>query len=216
MTSKTKIDPTHHEGTVLILDGEPAQSRMVRSCVAKAGFTALEFDSWQELLKHWDWSGPSCLVTDLRKFGSNGHLSREIAKEPGPSPLVVLSGHHVPNAAVAIGNSSFQWLARPPRERDVADAVCRAVDQDREHFQQVARAQEVRRRLKALTAKERQVLDLLMAGKPNKSIARALDIGVRTVELRRHCIFRKLQANSLAELVLMVAEAKCLDLVSGK
>jgi FixJ family two-component response regulator len=117
---------------------------------------------------------------------------------------------------VAVDNSSFQWLPRPPRENELADAVRRALDQDLEHVERVARVHEVRRRLKTLTPQERQVLDLLMAGKPNKSIARALDIGVRTVELRRHCVFRKLQANSLAELVLMVAETKSLDRFNGK
>jgi FixJ family two-component response regulator len=116
---------------------------------------------------------------------------------------------------VAVDNSSFRWLPRPPRANEIADAVRRALDQDREHFERVARVHEIRRRLKTLTPQERQVLDLLMAGKPNKSIARALDIGVRTVELRRHQVFGKLRANSLAELVLMVAETKSLELVDA-
>jgi FixJ family two-component response regulator len=215
MTSK-KTNQSRPEGTVLILDGEPDQSLAVRSLVESAGYSTRQFDSLKQLLKHWDWSKPSCLITDLRKFGSNGHLTRQIAKETGPSPLIVLSGHHVPDAMVAVDNSSFQWLPRPPRKNELADAVRRALDQDLEHVERVARVHEVRRRLKTLTPQEHQVLDLLMAGKPNKSIARALDIGVRTVELRRHCVFRKLQANSLAELVLIVAEAKSLDRFNGK
>jgi len=215
MTSK-KTNHSRPEGTVLILDGEPDQSLAVRSLVESAGYSTRQFDSLKQLLKHWDWSKPSCLITDLRKFGSIGHLSRQIAKEAGPSPLIVLSGHHVPDAMVAVDNSSFRWLPRPPSENELADAVRRALDQDLEHVERVARVHEVRRRLKTLTPQERQVLDLLMAGKPNKSIARALDIGVRTVELRRHCVFRKLQANSLAELVLMVAETKSLDRFNGK
>jgi two-component system response regulator DctR len=215
MISK-RTKPTRPGGTVLILDGEPDQARAVRSLVESAGFSTRQFDSLKQLLKQWDWSKPSCLVTDLRKFGSNGHLNRQIAKETGPSPLIVLSGHHVPDAMVAVDNSSFQWLPRPPRENHLADAVRRALDQDLEHVERVARVHEIRRRLQTLTAQEREVLDLLMAGKPNKSIARALDIGVRTVELRRHCVFRKLQAKSLAELVLMVAETNSLNRFNGK
>jgi two-component system, LuxR family, response regulator FixJ len=204
-----------NKGIVLILDDEPGQARALRLLIEKAGYSVLEFESLEELNKQWDWSQPSCLVTDLRKLGSKGHLSREIAKEPGPLPIIVLSGHHVPDATVAVDKSSFQWMARPPQETEMTDALRLAVDQDRMHFQRLARVQQVRRRLKTLTPQELQVLDLLMAGKPNKVIARTLDIGIRTVELRRHCVFRKLKANSLAELVLMVAETKLLDRTNG-
>lgn len=192
----------------MILDGETDESQPMRSLLEKAGFSTREFGSLKELQKGWDWSQPSCLVTDLRKFGSNGHLSRQLAKEAGPFPIIVLSGHHVADAMVAVDNSSFRWLPRPPRENDMAEAVRLAIDQDRDHFQSMVRVQEIRSRLKTLTPQERQVLEMLMDGKPNKAIARALDIGVRTVELRRHNIVRKLQASSLAELVLMVAETK--------
>jgi FixJ family two-component response regulator len=214
MTSKNTTT-TRDDATVLLLDGEPEQSHAVRLLLEKAGFSTLEFDSWNELRTHWDWSRPSCLVTDLRKFGTNGQLRKELAKEKGPFPLIVLSGHHVTAATAAVQNSSFRWLPRPPQPRDMTEAVQKALDQDREHFQGLARAHAVIHRLKTLTPKERQVLDLLMAGKSNKSIANTLDIGVRTVELRRHCLFQKLKANSLAELVLMVVEAKSLDRIES-
>jgi FixJ family two-component response regulator len=203
------------EAMVLLLDGEPDQSRAVRQLLESAGFSTLEFDSWKDLRTHWDWSRPSCLVTDLRKFGTNGQLSKKLATENGPFPLIVLSGHHVTDATAAVQNSSFRWLARPPGQPEMTEAVQRALDQDREHFQRLTRVHTILARLKKLTPKERQVLELLMAGKSNKSIASALDIGVRTVELRRHCLFQKLKADSLPELVLMVAEAKSFEQDQG-
>lgn len=195
-------------GVVLIVDGDPQQAHDVRSLAQQAGLSTREFASLEELQKNWDWSQPSCLITDLRKFGTNGRLRQELGKESGPFPAIILSGHHVSGAAQAAENRSFRWLPRPLCSEEALQAIRRALDRDRDHHERLARVQALRDRLNTLTPQERQVLDLVMAGRPNKAIASALDMAIRTVELRRQKIARKMQAKSLAELILMVAEAQ--------
>ena len=194
-------------GTVLIVNGDSAQSRDVRTLAEQHGMAVREFNSLAELQKDWDWSQPSCLVTDLRKFGTNGAMQRELDKDSGPHPVIVLSGHHVPTATSAAQNRSFRWLPRPLQESDALAAIRRALDQDREHHEQTARTEEIRRRLATLTSQESSVLQMLVEGGTNKAIAKALDIAIRTVELRRHRIAKKMHARTVAELVLMVAQA---------
>ena len=216
MTDQTVAEhsasPERGVGTVLILDGEREQSLVLRSAMERAGFSVREFETLEELCQHWDWAQPSCLMTDLRKFGGNGDLHQRLATEAGPFPIIVLSGHHILDAKLAIENSSFHWLARPPQESEMVAAVRLALDQDRHHFKRIARVEENCQRLNCLTQPEREVLDLMMKGKSNKAMAFELDIGLRTVELRRQSVFQKLHANSLAELVLIVAEIRSSDI----
>jgi two-component system response regulator FixJ len=99
-------------------------------------------------------------------------------------------------------------LEKPYEEDDLWDAIRRALAQDTSRRQQHEHVERIRGRLASLTDKEREVLDGIVAGKPNKNIARELDVSIRTVENRRRDIFAKTQTDSVAELVRMVIDAE--------
>jgi two-component system response regulator FixJ len=149
--------------------------------------------------------GPACIVSDIRMPGMSGiELHDELRRRECTLPLIFITAHgDIPLAVEAMRNGALDFIEKPFEEATLVDAVQRALQ-----HQPTARAsQEASRRLAALTPRERQVMDLVVAGKLNKVVADELGISIKTVELHRANMMSKLGVRNLPDLVRMAMEA---------
>jgi FixJ family two-component response regulator len=191
---------------VFIVDDDPAARESVAALVRSRGCTAFTYESAEDFLCRFDRSQNGCLVIDVRMPGMSGVDLQEKLSACGIAlPVILLTGYgDIPTAVRAMRNGAAMFLEKPCDERQLWEAISKAAARDeasREHHVQQAA---IRQRLTILTADEMDVLHKLVDGLPNKVIAKELDLGLRTVELRRATILQKMQASSLAELVRMV------------
>ena len=199
-----------NETTVFIVDDDQAARESVRALVEAMGLTAELFVSAREFLDAYDRSQPGCLVTDLCMLGMTGVELQETLINMGIRiPTIVISGFaDVPVTVEAMKRGALTLLEKPCSGTELCDAIRKAIAQDIQNRAAQSRRAEIAKRFDSLTKEEREILDLVVAGTPNKVIATKLDIGLRTVESRRHRIFRKMQAGSLAELIQLTMEVQ--------
>lgn len=149
-------------------------------------------------------SAPSCLLLDVRMPGMSGLTLFERLIERGLTqvlPVIFLTGHgDVPTAVAAVKQGAFDFVEKPFSDNALVDRVEQALAQSEAVLQRRADRREMRRALAELTEREREVMELVIEGKPNKLIAEALDISVRTVEVHRSRVFEKMNVRSAVEL----------------
>ncbi len=170
------------------------------------GVGAAEYENGEEFLAAYRESRSGCLVTEIRLLGMSGlELQQTMAAEQIALPVIFLTQYAETRLTVkAMQNGALTVLDKPANSQDLWDAIRRALALDQQSRRVDAAHNETKRRLARLTKKEWQVLDLLIEGKTNKVIANSLDISVRTVEARRHQIFKKTKTDSLAQLVRLI------------
>ena len=197
------------EPVVYIVDDDPAALRSVSALVESIGMNAESYISAEEFLRSFEVTRPGCLVTDVRMLGMSGlELQEKLVSDGVTLPVIVITAYaDVPLAVRAMEKGAVTLLEKPCGEQQLLDSIRRAIASDTQARQQTIRHQEIREHLAELTASERDVLKLLVEGKMNKNIATQLDIGLRTVELRRQQIMKKMNVDSLAELVRLVVDA---------
>ncbi|MEM1303310.1 MAG: response regulator [Planctomycetota bacterium] len=200
-------------GIVFVVDDDEAAREATAALVREMGVDAATFASGEEFLAGYDGRRPACLVTDVRMLRMSGlELQEELARRGQAIATVVLTAYADTQVTVrAIKNGAVTLLEKPCRELELWDAIRDALAEDAKNVTRDMRRHDLRSRLAKLTDSERAVLDLVVAGEPNKAVARRLDVSIRTVEVRRQHVFQKMQAESLAELVRLVIEAGCLD-----
>ena len=152
-----------------------------------------------------DWpAAPSCLLLDVRMPGMSGLALFEQLVERclvDVLPVIFLTGHaDVPTAVAALKRGAFDFVEKPFSDNALVDRVEQALKQSEQALTRRADAQAVRRALGDLTEREREVALLVVEGRPNKLIADALDISVRTVEVHRARVFEKMGVKSAVEL----------------
>jgi FixJ family two-component response regulator len=192
--------------TIFIADDDPAARESVAALVQSAGYLAESFPSAEAFLRGFDRSRPGCLVADIRMLEMSGlDLQERLRSEDCPLPVIIISAYaNAPLAVKAMKQGAVNLLEKPCHDSELLDSVRLAVEIDAERRRARAELAELQFRLKSLREDERRVLDAIVAGKANKVIARELNIGLRTVEARRHNVFEKMKADSLAELVKMM------------
>lgn len=156
---------------------------------------------------------PGCVITDVRMPGLSGiDLLKKLKNMGKPIPVIVITGHgDVPLAVEAMKIGALEFLEKP-FDDDVLLAIVRsALDRSQKDGRREAEKAEILDRLAALSNRERQVLEGLVAGNPNKTIAFDLAISPRTVEIYRANVMTKMAANSLSDLVRMALIAEILD-----
>jgi two-component system response regulator FixJ len=190
---------------VSVIDDEPVGRESVAALVRSRGLVADTYESAEDFLKSYDCQRGGCIVVDVRMPGMSGvELQEHLAREGIAVPMVMISGYgDVPTAVRAMQNGALTFLEKPCTDQKLWASISEALDKEAALRQQRLERTEILRRLKTLTADEYRVFDKLLDGKPNKIIARDLDVGLRTVELRRALILEKMNATSLAELVRM-------------
>jgi FixJ family two-component response regulator len=193
---------------VFVVDDDEAVRSSLRLLLTSLGLTARTHASAREFLDHYDADQPGCLVLDVRMPGMSGlELQQELNVRGGTLPVVFISGHgDIPMAVEAMQAGAYDFLQKPFTEHDLLDRVQRAVTRDAELRSQARQLHRVRARFDSLTPREREVLELVTAGKANKIIAADLGLSQRTVEIHRARVMEKMEARSLAQLVRMVMD----------
>lgn len=148
---------------------------------------------------------PGCLIADLRMHGLSGvELQEELRRREIAIPVIVLTGYaHTAAVVRAMRNGAVTVLDKPFDEDELWHAIRAALAQDAEQRRRSSELTELRQKFANLSDKERQVLRMIVAGRPNKAIANAMQASLRTVENRRREVFSKLGVRSVAELVTL-------------
>ena len=170
--------------------------------VACRGWSSAEafLDAWEA-----EWRG--CIVLDIRMDGMNGLACFDALRERACTlPVIFLTGHgDVPMAVSALKNGAFDFVEKPFNDNDLVDLVEKALEADARKQAQLANRDTVSQRLGKLTARESEVMELILAGKYNKVIADRLNISMRTVEVHRARVFEKMGVRSAVELAQALA-----------
>lgn len=197
------------EQTVYIVDDERQSRESVRALVLSMGMSAAVFNSAEQFLEQYQ-GEPGCVITDYRMTGLNGiELQEELSRRGCQLPVIVVTAYaSTPMTVRAIQNGAVTLLDKPYDDDDLWQAIRNALATDSECRNRLQSKAQLQQRMESLTNKEREVLDLMIQGKANKTMASILDVSLRTIENRRRSIFTKFGANSVAELVALVLQIK--------
>jgi two-component system response regulator FixJ len=189
--------------TVFVVDDDEDVRDSLRALLESADWPVEDFPSAADFLNRADSARGGCLVTDVRMPGMDGlGLQAALAGRGAGLPVIVVTGHgDVPLAVQAMKAGAVDFLEKPFDDEQLLASVARAVALRAQDQGRQAAAAAIRARLDALSPRERQVLDLLVQGKPNKVIGFELDISPRTVEIHRAHLMEKMAARSLSDLV---------------
>jgi FixJ family two-component response regulator len=188
---------------VFVVDDDPAMRDSLRWLIESTGLQVETFADAQTFLARIRPELPGCLVLDIRMPGMSGlDLQAELARRGIGLPTIMVTGHaEVPMAVRAVKAGAIDFIEKPFSDQLLLDRVRQGIDMDRQEREDRARRAEVLRRLGLLTQREREVLDLVVAGRANKEIAATLHLSPKTVEVHRSHVMEKMQASSVAELV---------------
>ncbi|HKT73837.1 MAG TPA: response regulator transcription factor [Steroidobacteraceae bacterium] len=193
---------------VYIVDDDDAVRSSLRLLLKSVGLNATAQGSAQEFLSSYDPQQPGCLVLDVRMPGMSGlELQQQLNLRGAVIPVIFITGHgDVPMAVEAMQHGAFDFLQKPFRDQDLIERIQKALERDRTSRAQLRERSLIRERRESLTPREREVLDLVTSGKPNKVMAADLGVSQRTVEIHRARVMEKMGASSLAQLVRMVLD----------
>lgn len=196
--------------TVYVVDDDDASREAVEMLLAEMKVPYKSYVSAEAFLENYQGERPGCLVTDIRMLEMSGlELQEELQRRGTTLSVVVVTGYaDTPVIVRAIKNGAVTLLQKPCRTHELWDAIREGLAKDAENYEKEREQRELMARVASLTSAEREVLDMIVEGVPNKAIAKRLDISVRTVEVRRQHVFSKLKANSVAELVQLVLRAQ--------
>jgi FixJ family two-component response regulator len=195
--------------TVFVVDDDAGVRSSIRLLLKSVGIPATPMASAQEFLASFDPAQPGCLVLDIRMPGMSGlELQQQLNLRGAIIPVLFMTGHgDVPMAVEAMQQGAFDFLQKPFRDQDLIDRIQKALARDQESRTALRQHGQIRDKLESLTAREKEVLQLLTQGKQNKVMAAELGISQRTVEIHRAHVMEKLGAHSVAQLVRMVLDA---------
>jgi len=193
------------ESMVLVVDDDPSVCRSIERLVEPAGFKVQSFRSAAQFLAQGRPSSPSCLVLDIRLPGLSGlDLQRELTNSGIQLPIIFITGHgDIPMTVRAMKGGAVEFLTKPFRAWQLLSAIRAALERDRTMLQRRIESAQLNNRYDLLTPCEREVLALLVLGRLNKQIAGELDTTERTIKFHRANVMRKMQAESVADLVKM-------------
>jgi two-component system, LuxR family, response regulator FixJ len=196
--------------TVFIVDDDDAVRGALRLLLKSVGLAATTLSSAQDFLATYDPQQPGCLILDVRMPGMSGlELQQQLNLRGAIIPVIFITGHgDIPMAVEAMQQGAFDFLQKPFRDQDLIDRIQRALAKDQTGRAELRERARIKQRLETLTAREREVLELVTSGKPNKIMAADLGVSQRTVEIHRARVMEKMGASSLAQLVRMVLDLK--------
>ena len=195
--------------TILIVDDDPDVRDSLKARLESAGYAVSDFASPTEILSDGDLEGAACLVADIRMAGMDGlSLQQEILKRKIVLPVIFVTGHgDVPLAVRAMKAGAVDFVEKPFDDELLLRGIEKAVALKSRASDEATIAKAAREKIAELTPREREVLEHLVAGRPNKIIAYELGISPRTVEIHRAHLMNKMEARSLSDLVRMALSA---------
>jgi FixJ family two-component response regulator len=190
------------------VDDDEAVRSSTKLLLKSVGLPAVTFASAQEFLDNYDPQQPGCVVLDVRMPLMSGLELQQLLNMRGAIiPVIFITGHgDIPMAVEAMQHGAFDFLQKPFRDQDLLDRVQKALEKDRVNRAQLREKARIRERRDSLTPREREILELMTRGKPNKVMAADLGVSQRTVEIHRARVMEKMGATSLAQLVRMVMD----------
>jgi len=200
---------------VFVIDDDDSVRRSLKRLLRSVDLDVETYASAQDFLRKPMPDRPACMVLDLRLPGSSGlELQESLIRSGHDVPIIFISGHaDVPSSVRAIKAGAVDFLQKPVNDQVLLDTIHRALLRDRDARRDRAESADLRLRFDTLTPRERDVLRLVIQGRPNRQIARDLGISARTVKGHRGRVMEKTQAGSVAELV---RQARRLELSPGE
>ena len=197
------------DATVFIVDDDPLVRDALKSLIKSVGLNVHTFSSAREFLDHDHPDEPCCLVLDVRMPLLSGlGLQDELAKRDLTIPVIFITGHGtVPLSVRAMKAGAMDFIQKPFEDQDLLDAIYLAIKQDRQVKRVQAETRKIKQRLKSLTLREHEVFTLVVAGMLNKQIAFDLEMSEHAVKTHRARVMKKMQAQSLADLVRLSEKA---------
>ncbi len=193
------------EPTVFVVDDDDAMRESLRWLISSVQLKVETYSSASEFLENCHPGMPGCLVLDVRMPGMSGlELQEKLAKEQITLPVIIITGHgDVPMAVRAMKSGAVDFIQKPFNDQVLLDRIQYALDRDARARNEQAEKSEIASRLALLTPREREVMDMVVEGEPNKVIAVKLGVSAKTVEAHRARVMEKMRAGSLSELVRM-------------
>jgi FixJ family two-component response regulator len=201
-------------GTVFLIDDNDAFRQSTRWLLESHGLRVSAFKNGRAFLDTYapvpSGRKPECLLLDIRMPGLTGlQVQDELRQRNAIVPVIFITAHGDVRLAVeAMRRGAFDFLEKPFADNDLVNAIDSALARDDEQMSRDLEAANARARLEALTPREHQVLDLVIEGALNKTIADKLSISIKTVELHRSRVMEKMHAQSLAQLIQMTVKAR--------
>jgi len=196
---------TQSHSAVYVIDDDASVRNALQSLIRSVGLEVELFATPREFLQRQRSDRASCLILDVRLPGKSGlDFQRELADAGIHIPIIFVTAHgDVPMSVRAMKAGAVEFLTKPFRDQDLLDAIQLALERDRARRERESEIAALRERLESLTAREREVLPLVVGGLLNKQIAAEIGTSEASVKVHRSQLMRKMGADSVADLVRM-------------
>jgi FixJ family two-component response regulator len=196
--------------TVFIVDDDRGLRQAIQDLVESVGLRAESFASGEDFLRAKRMNRPSCLVLDVRLPQMSGLDFQQRLTEAGIQiPIIFITAHgDIPMSVRALKSGALEFLTKPFRDQDLLDAIHQALERDRVARELQSEIHNLQERVRTLTAREQEVMNLVVSGMLNKQIASEIGTSEATVKIHRGNVMRKMKAGSVVDLVRMADKLK--------